>query len=53
MTIQCINHHGFRYSAELKTREELDAGVEIFTGCLLVIFVVGLTAVFVISFSNL
>ncbi len=53
MTIQCINHHGFRYRGELKSREELDASVEIITGCLLVLFVVALTAVFVISFSVL
>jgi len=53
MTIQCINHHGFRYCEEIKSRGELDAGVDILTGCLLVLFVAGLTAIFIISFSIL
>lgn len=53
MTIQYMTQHGFRYCGELKSKEESDAGIDILTGCLLVLFVAGLTAVFVIAFSIL
>lgn len=53
MTIQSINHQGFRYCGEVETRKELDSGIEWIKDCLVVLFVVALTAVFVISFAAL
>ena len=53
MTIQCIDHHGFRNREEVESREELNAGVDIIKDCLLILFVAGLTAVLIISFSLL
>lgn len=53
MTTQFIAHHGFRYCAEVKGREEGEVGVRTIAGWLLLIAVVGLTAFFVISFSLL
>jgi uncharacterized membrane protein len=53
MAIHWINHHGFRYWVETKTREKWDVNVELFKDCLVVLFVVALTAVFIISFSTL
>jgi hypothetical protein len=53
MTMQWIAHHGFRYRAEVQSREEWQARVLNFTEWLLLVSVVGLTAFFVISFATL
>jgi hypothetical protein len=50
VAIQSINQHGLPYNEEAEDREELDSGVDLFTDSLLVIFVVGLIAVFITSF---
>lgn len=50
MTRRYIIHHGFRYWAEVKTKEELEAEANAFEGWLYLLLAVGLTAFFTIAF---
>lgn len=50
MAMQWITRHGFQYFTEVKSREELGAEAPEFEGWLYIIFVLGLTLFFAISF---
>ena len=56
MTKQGITHHGFRYTVEVKNKEEgeeSNARVKRFAEWLLLLLVAGMTLFLVISFSRL
>jgi hypothetical protein len=53
VTILSISQNWFRNRRDVKTRGEWDYRFEIFADCLVVFFVVALTAVFIISFLTL